>query len=274
MNMASCEHCTQGYVLPGEPEGTLVDGAYFHAAPSAAEGNIEQSSRAIVLLTDIFGLPLKNSKIIADTLSTSVGCDVWIPDIFAPEGPPVEADEMEPLVAQRPGENTSFFNKLRFLFLVVTRLHKFYALRASVVDARAAAFVKKLKEEKKYTKIGAVGYCFGGAMAVRLGSAGLFDAIVIAHPGRVTLAEVEAIKVPSSWACAEDDMTFKKPLRDQAEAHFAGRKGKPEYIEYEFVDYKGTVHGFAARPNFAISEVVEAFNGALDQTVAWFKKYL
>lgn len=83
--MASCEHCTQGYVLPGDPQGTMVDGAYFHAAPAT---DATTPSRAIVLLTDIFGLPLKNSKIIADELSRRVGCDVWVPDLFAPGASP------------------------------------------------------------------------------------------------------------------------------------------------------------------------------------------
>ena len=76
--MAACEQCTQGYVLQGEPEGTIVDGAYFHAAPPSAN-----STRAVVLLTDIFGLPLKNSKLIADELSKRLECDVWVPDLFA-----------------------------------------------------------------------------------------------------------------------------------------------------------------------------------------------
>lgn len=34
-------------------------------------------------------------------------------------------------------------------------------------------------------------------------------------------------------------MAFKKPLRDEAEAIFAARKEKPEFVEYEFKDYKG-----------------------------------
>jgi hypothetical protein len=79
----SCEHCTQGYVLPGEPEGTIVDGAYFHAASAATDSALPSTS-AVVLLTDIFGLDLKNSKIIADKLSKELGCDVWVPDLFAP----------------------------------------------------------------------------------------------------------------------------------------------------------------------------------------------
>lgn len=74
---ASCENCKKGYIIPGEPTGTMVDGAYFRTAPSGTE-----SKSAIVLLTDIFGLPLINSKIIADLLAEKTGFDVWVPDLF------------------------------------------------------------------------------------------------------------------------------------------------------------------------------------------------
>jgi len=72
----SCENCSKGAVLPGSPAGTLTeDGAYFIAGP-------EPSTRVVVLLTDAFGLPLVNCKIIADNFSKSLDCDVWVPDIF------------------------------------------------------------------------------------------------------------------------------------------------------------------------------------------------
>ena len=85
----------------------MVDGAYFHPAPTIPEDTSKTpevvkidttlapeststttaqtkaaKSRAIVVLTDIFGLPLQNCKIIADALSERVGCDVWVPDLF------------------------------------------------------------------------------------------------------------------------------------------------------------------------------------------------
>ena len=74
----SCENCFKGSELPGEPSGSMVDGAYLAASPTQAE-----PKRAVVLLTDIFGLPLKNSKIQADKLAQEIGVDVWVPDIFA-----------------------------------------------------------------------------------------------------------------------------------------------------------------------------------------------
>lgn len=75
--MAACEQCTQGYVMNEEPQGIMVGDAYFH------EGS--EKSRAVVLLTDIFGLPLVNCKVLADKLSKDLSCDVWVPDIFAGE---------------------------------------------------------------------------------------------------------------------------------------------------------------------------------------------
>ena len=78
----SCENCFKGSELPGEPSGSMVDGAYLAASPNRA-ATPEEPKRAVVLLTDIFGLPLKNSKIQADKLAQEIGVDVWVPDIFA-----------------------------------------------------------------------------------------------------------------------------------------------------------------------------------------------
>jgi len=73
----SCEDCTKGKILPGEPTGAIdtVSKAYLAAA-------LKSSSRAVVLLTDVYGLPLQNCKILADKLSKELACDVWVPDIF------------------------------------------------------------------------------------------------------------------------------------------------------------------------------------------------
>jgi dienelactone hydrolase len=56
----------------------MVGQDYFAAAPNDAT----QRTKAIVLLTDIFGLPLPNPRILADQLAEQVGVDVWVPDFF------------------------------------------------------------------------------------------------------------------------------------------------------------------------------------------------
>ena len=42
-----------------------------------------------------------------------------------------------------------------------------------------------------------------------------------------------------------EDVSFGPKLRSQAEAIFAARKDKPEYIDYEFHDFKGELFNYA-----------------------------
>ncbi|KAA1469968.1 dienelactone hydrolase endo-1-3,1,4-beta-D-glucanase [Dentipellis sp. KUC8613] len=272
--MASCENCAKGFVLPGTPAGSMVDGAYYSPAPGIdKETAPAPSSKAIVLLTDIFGLPLVNSKLLADELATKVGVDVWVPDLFN-GAPPIKPHELTPLMPDRAGVQIPFMNKLRLAALIIPRIPSFYTNRAKVVDARVADFINKLKTEKKYEKFGAVGYCFGGSIAVRIASRNIVDTVVICHPGPASVEEIKAMSVPSSWALAEEDSAFPPKLRKSAEEVFKAREGKEDFIEYEFKDWKGTAHGFAARPNLEVPEVKAGFEGALEQTVNWFKKTL
>ena len=93
-----------------------------------------------------------------------------------------------------------------------------------------------------------------------LGATSAIDSAVVCHPGRCTIDQIKAMKVPTSWQCAEgkpkswdvcsclesltlsllsEDFTFGPSLKDEAEASFAARKGKENFVEYEFHDYKG-----------------------------------
>ena len=68
----ACSNCAEGAFIPGEPAGTIK--SHFQRSLN------EQFS---LLLTDAFGLPLKNCKIMADDLEKRLECDVWMPDYFA-----------------------------------------------------------------------------------------------------------------------------------------------------------------------------------------------
>ncbi|KAI3607861.1 dienelactone hydrolase endo--beta-d-glucanase [Moniliophthora roreri] len=226
----SCPDCYTGTILPGEPTGTLqpdFDGAYLSPGP---EGS---TLHAIILLTDIFGLGTPNPKLIADNLSKQLSCDVWIPDLFQGK-PPVKPDQMK--APERPGQR---MNWLSFFFAAIPAIPGFIRVRAAKTDSRIKSFIEKLKIERKYERLGAVGYCFGGAACVRLGATGLVNSVVICHPGGFSFQQVLAMKVPCSWVCAEEDFTFSQATRIKTEKEFQSRKGKENYVEYEFRDYKG-----------------------------------
>jgi dienelactone hydrolase len=265
----SCTYCYKGFALPGEPKGTMVGQDYFTTAPNFAT----QRTKAIVLLTDIFGLPLPNPRIVADHLAEQVGVDVWVPDYFNGK-PPADVNSLEPLMPDRAGFKTRWLDIVKMIFKIIPYLPRLIASRPSVVDARVHEFIKKIKSEKGYERIGAIGYCFGGAMTGRLGSTDFVNSVVIAHPSNLTQGQIRAIKVPSSWALAEDDHYFKDKDVQATRAILKEQEEKPDHIEYEMTVYKGTAHGFAVRPNLKVPEVKAGYEGALDQTVAWFKKTL
>lgn len=65
----SCPSCFKGIALTETPKGAIdaeLDGAYV--APSTGT-----SSRAVIVLTDIFGLFLPNAKIFADNYAEQLG---------------------------------------------------------------------------------------------------------------------------------------------------------------------------------------------------------
>jgi hypothetical protein len=109
------------------------------------------------------------------------------------------------------------------------RMHFYRRSRASIIQ-----FIKKIKDEKGYERIGAVGlvpsqcricpppanlflarYCFGGSMSGRLGSTDYVNTIVIAHPGELKPVDIRAIKVgnPTSNSCPSDSLICPFPLR-------------------------------------------------------------
>lgn len=60
---------------------TEIDGVKAYLT-SSGDANARQGGRAIILLSDGFGLPLVNSHLLADKFSKELSCDVWIPDLF------------------------------------------------------------------------------------------------------------------------------------------------------------------------------------------------
>ncbi|KAF8578489.1 dienelactone hydrolase endo-1,3,1,4-beta-D-glucanase [Ramaria rubella] len=263
-----CEQCVQGNLLNGTPEGSFEGPAYYHPASTP-------SKRAIIISTDIFGLKLINSKLIADQYSKRLNCDVWVPDLFEGYGkPPLKESQLAPLLNDVPGTPVPFLSFLKFIWTVITNLPGLIRNRPTVVDNRMTTFLKRIKEEKKYEKIGAIGFCFGGAQVVRLASADLFDSAIVAHPGPTTKAQVEAMKIPTSWICAEEDRAFGPKRRAETEAIFKRKQEANSSLKYEFRDYKGTVHGFGCRPNLNNPDIKKAFESAFEQAVTWFDNTL
>ncbi|KAJ7459830.1 hypothetical protein FB451DRAFT_1505339 [Mycena latifolia] len=285
----SCPDCFKGAVLEGEPTGTIAsefEGAYF------ATGGT--SKRAIILLTDILAFLSRTLKFSRITLPRTFNVMSGSLIFSQVRHPPVTEAQMKSL-PDRAGVKMSFFDILKLIWTALPSIPSMFRNRPSIVEARTISFVKKLQEAKKYERLGAIGYCFGGGIAAQLGaSTDLLSSIVLAHPSFSTDdAHLKAIKAPTAWSCAEDDMVIKPARLTEIEALYEERRGKDTFVEFEIQVFKGacffasfpdardgltqmsgTAHGFAARPNFAYPDVKEGYEKAFQQAVDWFNKTL
>ena len=141
-----CENCTKGYVLPGDPTGTIsTSNAYFAPAPET-NGEGKKGGKAIILLTDSFGFSIQNPKILADHFAQELDCDVWVPDQFngtpyihqvtrpiwhlASNGvllgnPPIRESELGPYLADTPNQRRSLSDRMKWLGVVIITIPGF-----------------------------------------------------------------------------------------------------------------------------------------------------
>ena len=126
--------------------------------------------------------------------------------------------------------------------------------------------------EKNIKRIEAVGYCFGGLYALLAGSKEhhLVDTIVGCHVSQTNKNHFEQLDVPAAFVCAEEDNQFSNNFRLEVEEILKRKTDIPS----KFLLTKGTVHGFAARPNPDNPIIMKAYEQANDLIVEWAKNHL
>jgi len=250
---------------------------YYAQAPEPRVPTAEK--RAIILLTDVFGLPLGNPKLLADGFAKEVGLDVYVPDMFAGT-PPIDEKTIQPYDHSEVGVKPPLWKNLGYTWQVLWGVPSMLTTNSRAnVTARMRTFIEALKKEKGLEKVGAVGYCFGGMIIAELAPYYLLSSAVICHPGGFKHNLVDEMDFPTSWITCEEDFTFPPTAAEAVESRLAARAksaqegGKPA-PEYEFKKYMGTRHGFACRPALEVKDVREAFEKAGEQTVGWVRKTL
>jgi len=266
MSVPLCDNCLKGNVIPGEPTGTEETiGAFltYVAKPpvSKAKNKKPAARKAIILLTDIFGLASPNPRIMADTMALA-GFTAYVPDLFDGEGQPLERMGHPDTPGHEP---TGIFAKLKLLVTMATLAPFFFRHWPSNKTVGLNAFIDLLKSDRGHTRIGLVGYCYGAKVAVL--SADHADAMVLCHPSMIEVVEVVDVKIPMSFAFAEEDGQTPPP---KLELYRKVMEGKTA----EIVVYEGTTHGFASRPNVSIELVKAGYEGSMKQTTGWFAKHL
>ena len=85
----------------------------------------------------------------------------------------------------------------------------------------------------------------------------------------MTTAHLSAVQSPLSIACADEDATFSKADRDEAEA-ILKKNGYPYQINF----YSHVHHGFAVRRAITSKAEVYAKRQAFIQAITWLDEHL
>ena len=160
---------------------------------------------------------------------------------------------------------------------------------AKTVENVTLPFSRKVKAELSLGgKLGVAGFCWGGYQSTNLctktavegGTERLIDAQFTAHPSALKAPDmiIDAVKthqVPYSLAFPTEDFTLKKPQVEEAEAAIRRLKDEGKEVgEFEVRIYEKQQHGFSVRGDAKDEAVVKAMEGARQQAIDWFKKWL
>lgn len=155
-----------------------------------------------------------------------------------------------------------------------------YHNRQSVAEPRVRKWFSQLRaNEGAATKMGAVGFCWGGKYVALLSDKTatapsglpLIDAGFTAHPSNLVMPkDIENVDKPLSICVGDVDVVFGHAQSKQAKEVLEGRgEGK-----HEVVILPGAKHGFAVRGRADDPKEMEQADIAEDQVVKWFQKNL
>ncbi|EHK46055.1 hypothetical protein TRIATDRAFT_88567 [Trichoderma atroviride IMI 206040] len=233
----------------GDPKGTFlkIDGGINAYLATPSEENARKGV-GILFIPEILGI-YPNSQLLADGFAAK-GYTTLIPDVFNGDAIPLDrfppADLLSWLAKGFDGNNPH---------------------TPEYVDPIIIAAIKKLRE-LGVSKIGAVGYSFGGKYVVRHFKNGI-DAGFVAHPSFVEEDELAALAGPLSIAAPETDRLWPAPQRHKAEAILV-KTGQP----YQITLFSGVAHGFGIRGDPDVRLQRFAKEQAFNQAVAWFDEHL
>lgn len=198
---------------------------------------------AILFISDVFGWNANNRRA-ADFLAKLSGAPVYLPNFF--------------------GNDT--FDPSQFISFILRHGVK---QTQPLVDKVVAGL--KALHGGEGSKIGAIGFCWGGKYALRLGAQGQLSATVAAHPSLVQPKNDKLTQTssPVLFLVAEGDPLYNSTLKAQTEDAIKGANATLAVKVYQ-----GVSHGFTLRPESNSTEALEAQNDAFAAASAWFNVWL
>ncbi|EFC40011.1 predicted protein [Naegleria gruberi] len=238
--------CKQGHIHTGTPTGTLTQ---ISGRETYVKKHSNSNGKAILFIHDAFGLPFINNQLLVDTFSEEAQADVYLPDFFNGDGVPIQV----------LSNMSSFdFNPWR----ARNGRDKFPIIES---------YTRALKEQEGIKKLVVIGFCWGGWGSIQLGQLDdLVDGVVLAHPSMLEIpSDIEALKKPSLFICAEVDHAFSEEARLLSQSILENKE-----MDATFKLWNGVRHGFAVRFDTEDKIAAQAAEQAKDEAVKFFKRIL
>ncbi|XP_019197707.1 PREDICTED: endo-1,3;1,4-beta-D-glucanase-like [Ipomoea nil] len=203
----------------------------------------QDSKLAILMISDAFGYEAPNLRKLADKVA-GAGFLVVVPDLFY--GDP--------------------FDHQKYATAVQSWL-------AAHPPSRGCDDARTLVETLKnmgVSSVGATGFCWGGMVVAKLAKSDCIGAAVILHPGKISVEEIEEVKVPTAILGAEFDhicpVELIKQLGDALSA-------KPEIDSFVKV-FPGVKHGWTLRYDDKDEEAIKVAEEAHSDMLNWLTNYI
>ncbi|KAJ3094716.1 hypothetical protein HDU97_007643 [Phlyctochytrium planicorne] len=260
------ECCRTGFLWNGTPVGETTKIAGVDAYISKPSINTD---KWVVIWSDVFGYKMPNVQLIADSIAKA-GFNCVVPDLF--NNDPLPYTLLEPI-----GRRTkTIFDRISQTFHTLYVAPTFISWIRRHTDAHTLpivnAVLEDIKQTQKASKIGVVGYCYGGRSAVLNGNPDekRVDCFVAVHPSRLAIPkDVEAVGKPGLFICGSEDFAI-PPATIEVIKGVAARVEKDISVKV----YERMLHGFAVRGNEDEEETRKARDGATNDTVAFLVKHL
>ncbi|KAI4845886.1 hypothetical protein E4T44_05371 [Aureobasidium sp. EXF-8845] len=275
--------CASGALHTGTPTGTVsqLHGLPVYICPPPSN---KPPKGIIVILPDIFGWTLPNTRILADNFAAKGDFLVMLPDFM--DGNVFPQDLIISIKALDATGAFAWVTKAYHFLKLVWRGWPFLRNdKAHLVRPRVVKFFQSLQSSHPELPVAAAGYCWGGQWVVELCSnkedynvegKPLVVCGFTAHPSRLTIpTDIESVVYPLSIAAAGIDQQIPKAKAKQIEDILKAKtaKTKDEGVEHEFVMYDDVHHGFAVRADENEGYERECGKKAEDQAVRWFTKW-
>lgn len=266
--------CVEGFLWDGQPTGEQIFLGHlpaYHAKPPTDVTPGPETS-AILFIHDAFGWEFPNLRLLCDRLAKVTGIHVYMPDFYKGKAL-VREEHAQELLDPKGSMLGKIGQDLKFVAHLPGFVFSFSKFGVKQTEPSVNEAVDEIKKRhgNDACKLGAVGFCWGGKYALRLGVQKKAVATVACHPLLVDPVHDElSTTIAACLFCrAEKDNAFTEKLWHQTEAAIQ-KAGVP--LDSHL--YPGTEHGFCVRCSPGDTKAMKCQMEASQRYAEWFIKYL